>query len=99
MMGKITKKRTDTKINVGLRFCLFFSFVFMSQIYLKDLLKFQVIGQLFSKLFIPITNFLFFWPCSMGILVPQPGIKPVPSAVKAQSPNHWTAREFPIINY
>ena len=25
----------------------------------------------------------------------QPGIKPVPSAVEAWSPNHWTTREFP----
>ena len=24
-----------------------------------------------------------------------PGIEPMPSAVKTQSPNHWTAREFP----
>ena len=30
-----------------------------------------------------------------GILIPQPGIKPMPSTVKAQSPNHWTARKFP----
>ena len=29
-----------------------------------------------------------------GIFVPQPGIKPGPMAVKAPSPNHWTAREF-----
>ena len=29
------------------------------------------------------------------LLVPRPGIEPVPSAVKAQSPNLWTAREFP----
>ena len=29
------------------------------------------------------------------LLVPLPGIEPVPSAVKAQSPNLWTAREFP----
>ena len=29
------------------------------------------------------------------ILVPQPGIEPVPPAVEAQSPNHWAAREFP----
>ena len=29
-----------------------------------------------------------------GILVPQPGIETAPSAVKALSPNHWTAREF-----
>ena len=34
-----------------------------------------------------------------GILVPQPGIEPMPSAVKAQSPNHWTAREFPVSLY
>ena len=31
-----------------------------------------------------------------GILVPRPGIKPAPSAVKAQGPNHWTAREIPV---
>ena len=29
-----------------------------------------------------------------GILVPWPGIKPGPSAVKVQSLYHWTAREF-----
>ena len=30
-----------------------------------------------------------------GISVPQPGVKPTPSTVKVQSPNHWTARKFP----
>ena len=30
-----------------------------------------------------------------GILLPRPGIEPVPSAMKAWSPNHWMAREFP----
>ena len=34
-----------------------------------------------------------------GILVPRSGIEPGPSAVKAQSPNHWTAREFPKLQY
>ena len=29
------------------------------------------------------------------ILAPQPQIKPRPSTVKAESPNQWTAREFP----
>ena len=29
-----------------------------------------------------------------GILVPQPGMEPRPLAVKAPSPNYWTAREF-----
>ena len=28
-----------------------------------------------------------------GILVPQPGIKPMPPALEAQSLNHWTTRE------
>ena len=39
----------------------------------------------------------FFWPCcaTCGILVPRPGFEPVPPAVEVQSPNHWTAREFP----
>ena len=41
--------------------------------------------------------YLVFWPCraACGILVPQPGIEPAPSAVKAWSPAHWTARKFP----
>ena len=30
-----------------------------------------------------------------GILVPQPGTEPGPTAVGAQSPHHWTAREVP----
>ena len=42
-------------------------------------------------------NFFFFLavPKSCGILVPWPGIKPRPSAVKAQSPDQQAAREFP----
>ena len=31
-----------------------------------------------------------------GILIPQPGIEPGPLAMKAPSPDHWTAREFPL---
>ena len=31
-----------------------------------------------------------------GILVPRPGIEPVPPAVEAQSLNHLTSREAPI---
>ena len=39
----------------------------------------------------------FFWPRSTagGILVPQPGIEPMPLAVEARSPNNWSTREFP----
>ena len=44
------------------------------------------------------TPFFFsFWlHCTAcGILVPQPGIKPAPPALEAQSLNHWTTREIP----
>ena len=43
--------------------------------------------------------FFIFWPHAVAcrILFPQPRIEPVPLAVEAQSPNHWTAREFPKI--
>ena len=40
----------------------------------------------------------FFFGCAtqlVGSLVPRPGIAPGPSAVKAWSPDYWTAREFP----
>ena len=38
-----------------------------------------------------------FWPCCVarGVLVPLPGIRPVPSALEAQSLNHLTSREAP----
>ena len=36
------------------------------------------------------------WLCckACGILAPWPGIEPVALVVEAQSPNHWTVREF-----
>lgn len=40
---------------------------------------------------------LFFCHVTCGILFPQPGIEPGSSAVKAQSYNHWIAKESPII--
>ena len=41
--------------------------------------------------------FFLFWlhHTACGILVPWPGIEPVPHAVEVQHPNHWTAREVP----
>ena len=46
-------------------------------------------------------SYLFvFWPhwAACGILVPWPGIEPVPPAVEAWSLiNHWTAREVPFL--
>ena len=42
-----------------------------------------------------------FWPrCpACGILVPRPGIEPMPPALEAQKLNHWTAREVPTISF
>ena len=39
----------------------------------------------------------FSWPqgTTCGILVPRAGIEPRPSAVKVQTPNHWTSSEAP----
>ena len=61
--------------------------------------------QYISKLeiYIPIYPVIillsFFWPhlAACGILVPRTGIKPVPPVLEAQSLNHWTAREVPVI--
>ena len=40
---------------------------------------------------------VFFWSHHMacGILVPQPGIKPMSPSVEARILNHWTTREVP----
>ena len=45
--------------------------------------------------------FFFFWPHPKvhGILVPQPGIKPMPPAVEVQSLNSWTPREVPKVSF
>ena len=37
--------------------------------------------------------------CGMQDINSQPGIEPVPPAVEAQSPNHWTTREFPSVPF
>ena len=39
----------------------------------------------------------FFWPCpaARGILVPRPGIEPMPPALGVRNLNHWNAREVP----
>ena len=61
--GKDYKEENRCKNKCGpevLPIFFFLSFIFMSQIYLKGLLKFQVISQFFPKLFISIINFLFF---------------------------------------
>ena len=55
-----------------------------------------------TELFLQLSGCLFiYWLCFVAyeILVPQPGMKAGPSAVRAQSPNHWTARELPYFSY
>ena len=56
-------------------------------------------SPIFLCIFVLMYFFFFFWPhcTACGILIPWPGIQPGPMAVKVQSPNHWTAREFPNI--
>ena len=34
-----------------------------------------------------------------GILVPRPGLEPVPPAMEALGLNHWAAREVPVIHF
>ena len=49
------------------------------------------------------SNSFFFFFCwgphhtACGISVAQPGIEPRPLTLRAQSPNHWTARELPVV--
>ena len=43
--------------------------------------------------------FFTFWlspTVASGILVPWPGIEPMPPALEAWCPNHWTTREVPL---
>ena len=46
-----------------------------------------------------LTKFFFFFFLYQGLqdLISQPWIEPVPLALKAQSSNHWTTREFSLI--
>ena len=39
--------------------------------------------------------FIYLHHLAHRILVPPPGIEPVPSAVEAQTPNHWPSRAVP----
>ena len=61
------------------------------QIYLK-----------FKHFYRTFKNFIYlfiFGPVACGILVPQTGIKPAPSALEVQSLNHWTAWDCPNYFY
>ena len=71
----------------------------MSSAYLRLLI-------LLPAIFIPAgasSTSMFFYLLAVhtecGILVPRPGIKPVPHALAARSLNHWTTREVPLASF
>ena len=41
-------------------------------------------------------SIIYFWlpHPACGLLVPRPGVEPIPSAVKVQGPNPWTTSDF-----
>ena len=68
-----------------------FELVWLLLVYLEMVISSFLIGYFIC---------LFFFlrgpnPTACGILVPQPGIRPVPPALEAQSLSHWTARKVP----
>ena len=71
--------------------------MFLYFLFLKHFLHFAA-SSCFSPLF-SFVHFLFLLLlhcAACGILVPWPGIEPRLLAVRVLSPNHWTAREFPM---
>ena len=62
---------------------------------LRSLLSFQVSSMLYLFIYL----FIYFYlavpnlSCSMWDLILQPWIEPVPPALGAQSPNHWTTQQ------
>ena len=68
-------------------------------------LKSYCVELLFSVIFSHIIQFssilfFIFWPCCAAyrILVPQPGVEPVPCELGVQSLNHWTSQKVtPVI--
>lgn len=61
--------------------------------------SFCLFNSLIDSNSLSMNSFLFFWPfCTAHrILVPQPGVEPVPPVVKAWILNHWTAMEVLIL--
>ena len=55
---------------------------------------FSIIPGSLDRSEIKLTEIINFF-LAYRILVPQPGFEPTLLAKKAQSPNHWTTREFP----
>ena len=56
----------------------------------------QDISSIIEDVLVFCLFFVLFYCTACWILVPHPEIEPGTTAVKAPSPNHWTAKEFPI---
>ena len=78
---------------------LYFCFVLMITAYLEVWFLELEQNEHFIYVFIYFWKYLFFFffclsHTAWGVLGPWPRIEPGPSAVRAQSPNHWNTREF-----
>ena len=69
----------------------FFSFFFFFLMWTI----FEVLIEFFTFLLLLLLMFWVFGHEACGILAPQPGIKPAPSALEVRSLNPWTSREDP----
>ena len=69
----------------------FYMLIYHSYILFSDM---SILYWIFLEMQKSLSFFFWLHHVACGILVPQPGIKPRPSAVRAWSPNHWTSREF-----
>lgn len=69
---------------------------FKNYSYKLKFLEFSIFLIFTSSSFFFFFNLNIFWPCCVAyrILIPWPGIRAGPMAVKVPSPNHWTAREL-----
>ena len=76
---------TEHTHHSGLKWCLIRALICLSRITDDGIIIF---------------SFLLATPhAACGILVPQPGVEPVPLAVETQSPKHWTTREVPLLTH
>ena len=68
---------------------------------LSTLMKIIIIIFLIGSIRTFLIYLFLYWPChaASGILVPWLGIESMPPAVEVWSPNHWTARELPIVEF
>ena len=66
---------------------------------IKDFNIFVICCNYFYPKCIPHPPLFLGHAMACGILVPQPGIKPMPPAVEVLSLNHWTTREVPKVYF